>query len=202
VPIGHSAEKVLVADRIVSGEFRNSEGMLVRVFSAKRHRENPNEIGLFIHTPDRCWTEGGWKLEMSVPDSLELTLHGTSIPFERRIFEIKGQRELVYFAGLVSGRGLPYRLDHHQSIATRAGLASLTQALDPHFWHRLWDSFKSRTQLQGPKHFLRISTPIEGRDLTECDEMLKGFLPQWLVSGDYYEEIHRAVVESKQRIPR
>src|SRR5215213_9341645 len=52
VPIGQAAERALVADRTVNGEFRNAAGEAVRVFSAKRFTENPNEIGLFVHTPD------------------------------------------------------------------------------------------------------------------------------------------------------
>ena len=99
VPISASAERVLVADRTVNGEFRRA-GEAVRVFSAKRFIENPNEIGLFVHTPDRCWVEGGWKIEPIAPQVQEVKLHGVTLQMERRLFEFGSNRELVYFCGL------------------------------------------------------------------------------------------------------
>src|SRR4051812_16828909 len=56
-----SQEAALDADKAVSGEFtKGSES--VQVFGAKRFSDDPNAIGLFVHTPDRCWVESGWKL--------------------------------------------------------------------------------------------------------------------------------------------
>src|SRR5438034_1055855 len=71
VPVAESAESALVADRLVNGEFSKSDGKPIRVFSAKRFREKENEIGLFVHTPDRCWTETGWELEAVFPDLVQ-----------------------------------------------------------------------------------------------------------------------------------
>jgi len=62
-PVSEAAEAVLAADKIVNGEFRGAGGTVVRVFSAKRYAERESEFDMFSHTPDRCWTSVGWKLE-------------------------------------------------------------------------------------------------------------------------------------------
>jgi hypothetical protein len=193
LPISASAERVLVADRTVNGEFRRGEEA-VRVFSAKRYIENPNEIGLFVHTPDRCWVEGGWKIERITPEVIEVKVHGVPLRMERRLFLFGNNRELVYFCGLVDGRALPYRLDHNLSVGIRSGDGinqtdgTSRRASDLHFWQRLWDSFESRRGFSGPKQFVRISTPIRGDDLAEGDNRLREFLSLWLSPGDFIEE--------------
>jgi hypothetical protein len=192
-PIAKSAESALVGDKLVNGEFVNKGGRAVRVFSAKRYEEKANEIGLFMHTPDRCWTQIGWRVEASAPEVLELDLHGMRLPVERRIFVMGPHRELVYFAGVVGGEALPYRLDHHLSVAQRYQVkggertGAALRASDKHFWGRLWDSFANRRQLFGPKQFLRISTPLAG-DVAAADKLLQEFLGQWLVPADYGAE--------------
>ena len=193
-PISQSAEKVLVADRTVNGEFRR-DGRPVRVFSAKRYEEKSNEIGLFVHTPDRCWVEGGWKIEPVTPDLVEVTVQGVRLAFERRVFDYRGQRELVYFCGLVGGQSLPYRLDHNLSVGMRTALkesqesaGAAARVSDRHFWKRLGDSFKSRRALDGPKQFIRISTPVKADDVAGADERLRQFMGEWLVPGDYERE--------------
>ncbi|HOW67352.1 MAG TPA: exosortase-associated EpsI family protein, partial [Verrucomicrobiota bacterium] len=67
LPVAKSAEAVLVADQLVSGQFKHDMRDRVQVFSAKRYTEKENHIGLFVHTPDRCWTESGWQLEPASP---------------------------------------------------------------------------------------------------------------------------------------
>jgi hypothetical protein len=193
IPIASSAEKVLVADRTVNGEFRKGE-QAVRVFSAKRYQEKSNEIGLFVHTPDRCWVESGWKVEPVSPDLVEVTAHGVRLAMERRVFDFRGQRELVYFCGLVGGQSLPYRLDHNLSVGMRTAFkdrntaGSAARASDAHFWKRLWASFVSRRELAGPKQFLRISTQVRGDDTTVGDKLLQEFITQWLAPGNYEQE--------------
>jgi hypothetical protein len=188
-PIGETAEKLLVADKIVSGEFRAPDGEMVRVFSARRQVDDSHEIGMFVHTPDRCWVEGGWKL-LPLHDQLQkVILNGIEIQLERRLFELDSARELVYFFGLVGGQQLPYRLDHNLSIASKnssskKSIAAILQLSDQHFYLRLWQSFTSRSKLSGPKQFVRISTPVTGRTLEECDMALKNFLSLWLTRGD------------------
>lgn len=200
VPVSEAAEKLLVADRMVSGQFTeptNRRG--VRVFSAKRYSEKPNEIGLFVHTPDRCWTQGGWRFEPVSPDFVELTVHGRKMIFERRLFVAGAQRELVYFGGLVGGQPLPYRLDHNLSVGmkyaakrseggadTRGGGA---RAADKRFWARVWDSFTSRRQLLGPKQFIRLSTSVVGSDLATADQTLQALLEAWLEPVDFEKEL-------------
>ena len=197
VPIAASAERVLVADRIFNGEFRNQRGEPVRVFSAKRYVEDQNEIGLFVHTPDRCWAEGGWKIEPSTPEVSNLKVHGVAIQAERRIFRFGDNQELVYFWGTVDGQALPYRLDHNLGVGTKDGRSVtrlqrvVRRATDGLLWQRLWTSFQSRRKLAGPKHFVRISTPItslHGAELAEADLRLKEFVSRWLVPGDYAGE--------------
>jgi len=50
---------------------------------------------MFSHTPDRCWTSVGWKLEQATPEFVDLTLHGIRLKLERRIFASGTHRELV-----------------------------------------------------------------------------------------------------------
>src|SRR5262249_43670862 len=120
IPVDESAEKILVADRMFNAEYTNSVGAEILVFSAKRYDEKANEIGLFIHTPDRCWVEAGWRCDPEAePTFKEISLDGAAVTIERRIFEFKGRRELVYFFGLQGGRTLPYRLDHYFSTSRR-----------------------------------------------------------------------------------
>src|SRR5688572_7589148 len=119
LPVSQAAEAVLAADRIVSGEFQKGGQAVVRVFSAKRYSERESEFDMFSHTPDRCWTSVGWKLEPTSPEFVELTLQGIPLKLERRIFANGTHRELVYFGALVGGQPLPYRLDPHLSIGIK-----------------------------------------------------------------------------------
>jgi hypothetical protein len=196
VPVAQSAEKSLVADRLVTGEFSRPSGEVVRVFSAKRYVEKENDVGLFVHTPDRCWTEAGWKIDPVQPDFVAVSVHGRKLLFERRVFVATTQRELVYFGGLVGGQPLPYRLDHNLSVAMRSALRtagdrddSALRASDKRFWQRVWDSFVSRQPLLGPKQFVRLSTPVHGTDLTAGDRLLADFLAQWLTPSDFQQEM-------------
>jgi hypothetical protein len=189
VAVDESAEKLLVADRLVVGKFTRDGNSLdiIRVFGTRRTKEDPKEIGLFVHTPDRCWVQGGWNLAETTPDFVEVRLHGRRIGFERRLFEFRGRRELVYFTGLVGGQTLPYRLDHNYSVSRRVVATGEEDRIhranrwnDPLFWRRLLDSFLSRRPLLGPKQFLRISTPIQGGDIIMADRRIMELLPGWL----------------------
>ena len=189
VAVDKSAERLLVADRLVVGEFtRDGDAThIVRVFGARRTKEDPNEIGLFVHTPDRCWVQSGWNLAETTPDFVEVRLHGRKIGFERRLFEAQGRRELVYFTGLVGGQTLPYRLDHNYSVSRRLVATGEEDRVrranrwnDPLLWRRLLESFLSRRPLLGPKQFLRISTPIQGGDIAMADRRIMELLPGWL----------------------
>ncbi|MCP5519041.1 MAG: exosortase-associated EpsI family protein [Verrucomicrobiales bacterium] len=198
--VAESAERLLVADELFSGAFTNqTDRTVIRAFTAKRFTSNSRDIGLFVHTPDRCWTQGGWKLQAVEPTFVEATVHGVPMVFERRVFVSGGHRELVYFGGLVGGQPLPYRLDHNYSVALkyqversgsgRDGRGAGQRAFDPLFWGRIWDSFVARRALLGPKQFVRISTTLRGGDLGQADAALLAFLPLWLQPVDFEQEL-------------
>jgi hypothetical protein len=196
LPVSQVAEVVLAADKIVSGEFAKDGQEIVRVFSAKRYSEGESEFDMFSHTPDRCWTSVGWKLEPARPEFVELTLQGIWLKLERRIFVTGTHRELVYFGALVGGQPLPYRLDPHLSIGIKRGEKShagifgkMAGAIDAHFLSWPWKSFVNRRPLNGPKQFIRVSTPVVGSDAKEADRLLTDFLPHWLAPVDYRQEL-------------
>jgi hypothetical protein len=196
VPVAKTAEAALAADQLICGEFAQESKGRVRVFSANRHTENQNDIGLFAHTPDRCWTETGWKLEPANPDVVSVVANGVPMQFERRIFIIGDHRELVYFGGLVGGQPLPYRLDHNLSVGMRYALrtggeqtGTTLRASDKRFWSRVWDSFASRRPLLGPKQFIRLSTTIRGDEVAGADDLLREVTSLWLKPVDYGVEL-------------
>jgi hypothetical protein len=194
IAVDKSAERLLVADRLHNGEFipvstNRRPGLPVRVFAAWRLKEDPREIGLFVHTPDRCWVQSGWSIESTAPEIVQTPVHGRDLAFERRIFQFHGQRELVYFTGLVGGQTLPYRLDHNLSVSRRVVAAGAQDKdrvqkanrwNDSLLWQRVMESFASRRPLLGPKQFLRISTPLDDGDLAAADRRIREFLPLWL----------------------
>ncbi len=198
IPIDKSAEKVLVADALTNGEYKNPQGAMIRVFLAKRYVENNDEIGLFVHTPDRCWTEAGWHIEPAPMELAEVSVAGLQMPMERRVFTTASQRELVYFGGLVGGQPLPYRLDHNLSVGMKHQLrqnldktGSSLRAGDKRLWTRVWDAFKSRRPLLGPKEFIRVSMPVKDGNLEAADRQLQEFMGRWLQPVDYQDELNR-----------
>jgi hypothetical protein len=193
-------ESALVADALFSGAYTNqTNGLVIRVFSAKRYTESARDIGLFVHTPDRCWTHGGWKLEPTEPTHVEVDVRGLKIVFERRVFVSGLHRELVYFGGLVGGQPLPYRLDHNYSVALKYQVKRAdseidtrgagARAFDALFWKRIWDGFVARRPLLGPKQFLRVSTGIQGENIAAADRALVDFLRVWLEPVDFQKEL-------------
>ena len=191
-PREEALEGILVADRVLNGEFHGLDAGLVRVFYASRSNPDENEQGLFIHTPDRCWTSAGWRLQSSAPDLTQIEIGGIALGFERRVFEAAGQMELVYFAGLIDGHPLPYRLDHNLSSAMKRALTSVNRegtlwSSDARFWARVVQSFLARESLRGQKQFLRVSTPVQGGAVEVGDARLQTFLRAWLRSGGHEE---------------
>lgn len=194
-PVGKAAESILVADRLFNGEFSRSDGAIVQAYGAKRYIEKENEIGLFSHTPDRCWTAIGWSIEPASPDHIETEIHGLHMILERRIFTARDKRQLVYFGAVVGGKALPYRLDQYMSAASQPSYVgkgdtsgTWRRLAQTRLWGWAWESFVNRTPLAGPQQFIRISTPISGVDSTAADRMLKEFLPQWLKPVRYRAE--------------
>ena len=196
LPVSQAAEAVLAADKIVNGEFEKDGQARVRVFSAKRYSEQESGADMFSHTPDRCWTSVGWKLEPATPEFVQLTLQGIPLKLERRIFATGTHRELVYFGALVGGQPLPYRLDPHLSIGIKRGekptagiFGKMLGAIDARFFSWPWKSFVNRRPLNGPKQFIRVSTSVFGNDARDADRLLTDFLPHWLVLADYRQEL-------------
>lgn len=195
--VGGSAEAILAADALFYGTYAGTSGQEVRLFTARRYRENPHEIGLFVHTPDRCWTEAGWTLEETRPDWREVNVGGRLIGVERRVFSNRwGEQELVYFFGMVGGETLPYRLDHNLGIGRRLwsdeepGEGTVWRATSALLWRRLAESFWNRRRLLGPKEFVRISTPVTGGDLAGADAVLA------LALGELLERVSQSTLAS------
>lgn len=196
LPLSLAAEAVLAADKTVNGQFEQDGRTVVRVFSARRYSEQESQFDMFSHTPDRCWTSVGWKVEPAAPEFVELSLQEVALKLERRIFATRTHRELVYFGALVGGQPLPYRLDPHLSIGLKRGEQSnpgmfgkMLGAIDARFFSWPWKAFVSRRPLNGPKQFIRVSTPIFGDDVNNADRVLTEFLPHWLVPEDYNQEL-------------
>jgi len=198
VPVSQAAEAALAADRIASGEYRNQNGALVRVFSVKRYAPTEGEFDMFSHTPDRCWTSVGWTLEQATPEFVEVIVQGLAIKFERRIFLNGAHRELVYFGALVGGQPLPYRLDQYLSIGVKRAekpppgiFGKMLGAIDARYLRWPWKSFVNRRPLTGPKQFIRLSTPTFAGDPGTADATLADFLPRWLSLADYRTELEQ-----------
>ena len=196
VPVNEAAEAFLVADRLWNGEFSRTGGIAVRGFSAKRYLKKENEIGLFSHTPDRCWRSAGWKMEPLERDYCQLEVHGMRILFERRLFTAGVQRELVYFGALVGGKPLPYRLNQYAAVVQGpAGLfavdrtGTLRRLAQGRVWGWAMESFSTRTPLLGPQQFIRLSTSVDASGLGAADQRLQELIPQWLQPVDYDTEL-------------
>jgi hypothetical protein len=187
------AQAELGSDYFFNGEYTNSVHR-VRAFSAKTYGSS-DDVQAFAHNPDRCWPLVGWKLKLLQPEVVCVRVAGIPIQFERRCFESSGSRELVYFGALVDGEPLPYRLDQYLSFGLtvnkteRSG--TIVRGSDFRFWGYVWHAFLSRRSLKGPKHFIRISTPLSSYpDLASADQTLQEFLNDWLWPGDFHTEQH------------
>ena len=208
IPVGEAAEAILVADRMHNGTYsQGADGPLVRVFSAKRFEEKENAVGLFSHTPDRCWTNTGMVIEESEPYVKRLTIHGVEMVMERRLFGMGSQRELVYFGALVGGSALPYRMDQYLgSGRRREGVVggdrggSIARLVNSRVWTWAFESFVKRARLAGPQQLIRISTPVVA-SVEVADARLEGFFEQWLSLVDYEDEKARFESERERRNP-
>ena len=197
ISVGEAAEAILVADRMNNGAYRKEGGPVVRVFSAKRFEEKENAVGLFSHTPDRCWTNTGMVIEPEMPFHRRIKIHGIEMVMERRVFSIGPHRELVYFGALVGGAALPYRMDQYlgSGMGRQGGGGgdvggSFGRLFNSRVWTWAMESFAKRARLAGPQQLIRISTPVE-ESLEDADSRLLEFFEQWLTVVDYEEELAR-----------
>lgn len=185
VPITSAVEKIITCDFATNGEFTNPNDSKVRVFLSSRLREVENDLQLFAHPPDLCWRAAGFEMIPTTPSFRTVTVSGLVIPFERRIFEQNGFKELVYYAGLLSGKPLPFRLGwdrlpdadnatgHSVPIPTLRSLKRIPQTL------------RSRETLAGAKQFIRISTPVAISNVSRGDTLLENFLKEWLEASGF-----------------
>lgn len=192
--ISESEERALFADEVETGVFRAEGKGDLRWFSARRRSGSPKEIGLFVHTPDRCWTESGWKIEESLPERMVVESSGGEWILERRLFRHGDALELVYFGGLVDGSPPGFRLDHNLSVAMRHqlrrreldGTSSLARVWDGRMWGRAWETFQSRNSLTGSRMLFRISTAVREDAVAQGDRTLREFLRNWIGSGSRF----------------
>ena len=197
IPVGDAAEAILVADRMDNGAYRQGGGPVVRVFSAKRFEEKENSVGLFSHTPDRCWTNTGMVIEEDEPYFRNVDIHGIEMVLERRVFSIGSQRELVYFGALVGGAALPYRMDQYlgsgqkrKSKARGDEGGTMARLVNTRVWGWAFESFVKRARLAGPQQLIRISTPITD-SVESADSRLLEFFEQWLSVVSYEDEVRQ-----------
>src|SRR5262249_31474240 len=155
ISVSEGAQAELGSDYLVNGEFTHPVLPTVRVFSAKRYAERQDDVDIFAHNPDRCWPLVGWKLRVIEPEFLTVDIAGIPVQFERRCYESGSRRELVYFGAVVAGRPLGYRLDCYlsfgQQVEKSERSGTFVRAADSRFWRFIWESFKSRRSLKGPK---------------------------------------------------
>ncbi len=195
ISVGDAAEAILVADRMDNGAYRQGDGPVVRVFSAKRFEEKENSVGLFSHTPDRCWTNTGMVIENDEPYFRNVDIHGIEMVLERRVFSIGSQRELVYFGALVGGAALPYRMDQYlgsgrkrESAARGDEGGAIGRLVNTRVWGWAFESFVKRARLAGPQQLIRISTPITD-SVESADARLLDFFEKWLSVVSYEDEV-------------
>ena len=197
IPVGDAAEAILVADRMDNGAYRQGNGPVVRVFSAKRYEEKENSVGLFSHTPDRCWTNTGMVIESEGPYFRKVDIHGIEMVLERRLFSMGNQRELVYFGALVGGAALPYRMDQYLGSGRRRTSSedgdrggAIDRLLNTRVWGWAFESFVKRARLAGPQQLIRISTPVVD-SVEVADTRLLNFFEEWLSVVSYEDERQR-----------
>jgi hypothetical protein len=197
IPVGDAAEAILVADRMDNGAYSQGDGPIVRVFSAKRFEEKENAVGLFSHTPDRCWTNTGMVIEHEEPYFRNVDIHEINMVLERRVFSMGSQRELVYFGALVGGAALPYRMDQYLGSGRRRekgvlgdGRGAIDRLLNTRVWGWAFESFVKRARLAGPQQLIRISTPIAD-SVEVADTRLLNFFKKWLSVVSYEDERRR-----------
>jgi len=104
--------------------------------------------------------------------------------------------QLVYFGALVGGEAVPYRMNYFKAISdsgagSQAG-QHLARVTDLRFWGTILNSFRSRKSLQGPSHFIRVSTSATPDDPGRGDQVLSNFLMDWMRRGSFKDEFEAA----------
>lgn len=195
VPLSQEESDKLNVDRAVNQIVTSSGQLQVRAFSTKNYTATTGAKGIFHHNPDVCWSGAGWKLMAIQPESIAVKIAGKDILFERRCFSFQGQMQLVYFGALVGGNAVPYRMNYFKAVGDTGSMTDADMQLarvgDRRFWSTILNSFRSRKSLQGPSHFIRVSTSVKSDDLGRGDQVLNDFLKDWLRRASFKDEFEQ-----------
>jgi len=194
-------KKILLVDDLISGQYKpiDTSCAPITIYLATVNDYDPRAVSLFAHTPDRCWTEGGWVIRHIYSGSFNLLIGGRKFTFEKRIFDGFGHSELVFFTGVVSGSPLPFRLDYNYPLnieAIQLGIPNILERgwfsgdscwrRDPRLiWRPMWESFVSRKKLDGSIQFLRVSTQVVDGRVDMAERRLEDFLYRALRFPNY-----------------
>lgn len=142
--ISKVAEKTLNYDEVVYREYRRG-GSSFTVYAAYwGPGKMPTQL-VASHTPDRCWTENGWRC-LSMKFRQSLVVDGVALkPAEWRLFEPPsgGQSVYVLFWHLVEGRVYDYG-ERFNAIP------------DPYHWCK--DAVQQALFGSREQHFIRIAS--------------------------------------------
>lgn len=147
--VSKEAEKILNCDEVVNREFRRGDQVFTVYVAYWRPGKMPVRM-VACHTPDRCWTENGWRcLEMRFKQSLAIENLQLK-PAEWRKFEppAGGEATYVLFWHLVDGELYNYG-ERFNSIP------------DPRRW--VMDALRQAFVGCSEQYFIRISSnqPLE-----------------------------------------
>ena len=196
VPISKEVAGMLNVDQTVDQIVTGKDNVQVRAFYIKNYAAKTGADSVFKHNPDVCWAGAGWKLISTQPEFVSVKIAGKDIGFERRCFSFQGQMQLVYFGALVGGDAVPYRMNYFKAMSdsgagSQAG-QHLARVTDLRFWDTILNSFRSRKSLQGPSHFIRVSTSVTPDDMGRGDQVLSSFLMDWMRQGSFKDEFEAA----------
>ncbi|MGF1530001.1 MAG: exosortase-associated EpsI family protein [Puniceicoccaceae bacterium] len=110
------------------------------------------------HTPDRCWTEAGWKVTDLAHDVEILGKENPLKPAQWRSFDISGTRQYVFFWHVVGDRLYDYG-EHFNAF--------------PHPMKWLRDAFKWNFGGSEEQYFIRINGNISLKLLLEDEGFLE-----------------------------
>lgn len=182
LPVGEKEMDVLATTNLVNGEFSDGNHK-VTVFAAEWSGESAKELSVVQHTPDICWVRVGFTpVDVGQPPSRTFEIDGVPVPFECRVFEIQGRRELTFWCTLLSGQF------HEEGARFRPAAGSYTGgsgAAEQGIRARLLagsqflSAVTRRQAADGTKQFVRFSTPIDAG--WEAAQMrIAAQIPAWL----------------------
>lgn len=182
VKIGPKEMEILATTNLVNGEFWDG-GRKVTVFAAEWSGASARELSVVQHTPDICWVRVGFiPVDLGQPSTRTFALGDVAVPFECRVFEIDGRRELAFWSTLLSGSFQEERMRFRPSAASHSGGAGMGEgALRARMLagSQFLAAVSGRQPADGTKQFVRFSTPID-TDWESGMERIAARLPEWL----------------------